>query len=148
MLKIDLDRILASNSLVYLFTFMPGLFFLIAVSIANPSISSCLIAKLQVAIPLDRFTVLFVLLFLSFVVGATFITFVSLIHRLVLRYAWCLWFWLKPFLWNRMLLPVLKHLLAVPAAVPNSPPPKPKPRWLFDLYRKAMHEVSPPNPAV
>jgi hypothetical protein len=147
MLKVDLDRILRPNALIYLLTFVPGLFFLAAVGVANPDLSSRLATRLQAAIPFGYYTTLFVALFLAFLIGATFVTLVSLIQHVVLGLAWHLWFSLKPFLYKHAVLPLLVRLLAGPPPAPNTPAPKPKPKWLLDLHRKMVDKVFPGNPA-
>jgi hypothetical protein len=135
-LNVDFKTI-PSSALSYLLTFMPGLFFLSAIAIGNPYLTSDLTARLLATIPFDHYAAIFValFLFLAFVTGATFITLVALIQYLPVRYVWRLWFRSKPFLCKRALLPILKHLMATP---------KPKPQWLINLHGRAMDTVFPP----
>lgn len=144
--RLDLSRLLLSNALIYVLTLLPGLFFLTAIAIGNPALASSLTTRLQTALPFGHYPTLFVVLFLAFLIGATFITFVGAILDLPLTYACRIWFHLKPALCKHVLVPRLQRLPGVPSPTPNSPPAKPKPKWLLDLYRKAVETADPPDP--
>lgn len=142
MRKVDFTRIIPSDGLSYVFTFIPGLFFLGAVGIANPKLGT-LVADVQSALPLGKYTAIFAFLFAAFVIGAAFITFVELIRYYIFRYAWSFWYLSKPLLCKHALLPILNRLLFVPPPAPYAPPPKAKPRWIQVLHRKATEEAFP-----
>jgi hypothetical protein len=151
MLKVDFTKIVAPNALVFVLTFMPGLFFIGALAIAKPGILSSLITPLQSALPFGSYAVVFGVLFAGFVIGAAFVTFVGLIRHFIFRCGWHFWYWLEPRLWKYVVLPICHRLLTVPLPGPNSPPPKPKPiwmrTWIHRVQRKAIDKTSPPNPA-
>jgi len=143
MLKVDFTRIIPSDALIYVFTFIPGLLFLGAVGIANPKLGG-LVAAVESALTLGKYTGIFAVLFAAFVIGAAFITFVGLIRHFILGYAWAFWYFSKPLLCKYALLPILNRLLFVPPPAPYAPPPKPKPRWIQELHRKATKEAFTP----
>lgn len=90
--RLDLSRLLLSNRLIYVLALLPGLFFLIAIAIGNPAVASSLTTRLQTALPFGHYATLFVGLFLAFLIGATFITFVGVIRDLPLTYACRIWY--------------------------------------------------------
>jgi hypothetical protein len=147
MLKVDFTKIVAPNALVFVLTFMPGLFFIGALAIAQPGILSSLIAPLQSALPFGNYAVVFGVLFAGFVIGAAFVTLVGWIRHFIFGYAWRFWYWLEPRLWKNIILPICQRLLAVPPPAPNSPPPRPKPIWIQRLHHEAISKSFPPNPA-
>lgn len=146
MIKIDISRALPVNALRYLVAFMPGLFFLFCVALGNPCLASHLIARLQVSIPLGQYATLFVAFFLAFVIGHTFINFVSLIQYL-LQKAYGPWLSLKATFRERALLPLLNRLVHPLPSKPNSPQPKPRPRWLFNLRSHTLQQIYSPVPS-
>jgi len=145
MLKIDIDKILPSNALIYLLTFVPGFFLQIAVAVARPDLASRIVAALEGMNAVVSYAGPLALLLIAFVTGATFISFVFVIQRSVVGNAWRLWFYLKPRICKHVFLPVLRRLLPAPRLDPGSPPPKPKWYWNWTgkLYRKTSDIVNP-----
>jgi hypothetical protein len=143
MLKVDIGKALPITAVRYLIALIPGFFFLICVGMGNPCLVERLAARLPLITWLGKPTILCVPIFLAFVIGATFMNLVGVI-RYILKWLYLPWLALKGIYRERALLPVLNYLLTTPLPQPNSPPAKPKPRWLLNLRARTIQQIYSP----
>ena len=125
-----LSSIIPPRTYTYLTAFIPGLFFQISLAFANPSYVSQLVARLHEALPLRPYMLLAIGLFLTFLIGNSFMLFVSILIQRLLAMVYKLWafVWIQFCKWP--ILPVSSWLLKSPRWN--------KRRWVPDLARYAQ----------
>jgi hypothetical protein len=144
MVKVDLSKFLPTSALRHLAALIPGLFFLISIALGNIQLAAQLSSELQFTFPFGQFALIFVALFLAFVIGSASINLVMLIQHLV-RIAYKPYFLLRSWIREEVFLPYLNRRLSVAPPQPNSPQPKPKPRWLFELRGRTFQRIHSPE---
>jgi len=83
MVNIDLSKVLPGKAYERLAAFIPGLFFLISVVLANPDFASGLAAKSERSFAFGRYGTVGLALFLAYVIGSGFILVDALIQYLL-----------------------------------------------------------------
>jgi hypothetical protein len=147
-LHLDLSKAIPPKTYLYFSAFMPGLFFVCSVLIANPDLAYRLALRSHEGFGFGRYFNLFVGLFFAFVVGNALMLFTSLV-----RYAIGRIYKIGLFVWEQgqvhILLPVLTrltHAWKVPSTTPANPSPTPMPRfvppkWVNALYIETFAKV-------
>lgn len=134
-LKIDLSNALPPRPYLYFSAFLPGLFFVVSVLLANPDIASQLTFASREGFGFGRYFTLFLCLFYAFVIGNGFMLFIALIQftmGYVYRSVWFLWEqWLK-----QVILPFLTRLTHVQ---PRGPSPTPAPPTVRSKFVNALY---------
>ncbi len=144
MVRIDLSKVLPISALRHLAALIPGFFFLFSIALGNAPLAAQLSVQLQSAFPFGQFALIFVALFLAFVVGSASINLVILIQHL-LQFAYKPYLLLRGWIREKVLLTYVNRLLNVAPPQPNSPPPKPKPRWLFNFRSRTIQRIYSPG---
>ena len=133
MIKVDIGNIVPVRAFAYLAAFIPGLFFIISLSLANPDLIRNLVDQEQSIYDFGGSTLVAIGLVIAFVIGTGFILWVRLIQRLF-GYL----YFLRTILWTLFckwpVLPVLRWLTGKPFWN--------KRRWvhllLHSIHRKAI----------
>jgi hypothetical protein len=140
-LHVDLSKTLPPTTYQYFSAFMPGLFFVLSVFLANPDLASQLAVRSHDGFGFGRYFTLFLGLFLAFVIGNALMLFVSLV-----QYAIRCAYRIGQFLWKRyqthILLPILMrvtHAWKILPATPVNPNPTRTPRWVLPKWVDTLY---------
>jgi hypothetical protein len=134
MVHIDLSNVLPSGAYDYLAAFVPGLFFVICVGLANPTFVSKIAANL-LHYPLSPYVNVVIALFIAFIIGNGFMMGVLLIQWLIGRLYEAA-FLLRQEVYERSLIPALGRY--VEKRVQKK---KPLP-WWFDRVQEHLQYYS------
>jgi len=160
-LHVDLSKTLPPKTYLYFSAFMPGLFFVCSVLLADPDLTYQLAVRSHNGFGFGRYFTAFLGLFLAFVIGNAFMLFASLVQY-AMRWAYRIGLVLWEQGQTRILLPILislTHAWRVPPATPANPNPTRVPRWsppkwVNELYMRTLTKVQriqnpkpPPTPA-
>lgn len=149
MLNLDLSKALPPKPYLYFSAFLPGLFFVLSVLLANPDLSRQLALRAHEAVGLGPYFSVFVGLFLAFVIGNALMMLASLIQSAVGRL-----YRIELYLWHlcqkHILLPFLTKIThwwkPAPSPTAENPHPVPTPRfkppiWVNQLYIWMLKKV-------
>lgn len=131
MIHIDLSNAIPARAYNYLAAFLPGLFFLVSLALANPACISKIAANVPVEFPLSEYIKLGIALFLAFVIGNGFMMAVTLIQRL-LGYIYMLGVLLRKLFYSWCVFPRTNRFMLKPLD-----PGKGKPLWAVKLHQRA-----------
>jgi hypothetical protein len=137
-----LSRVLPPKTYLYFSAFLPGLFFVFSVLLANPELASQLAARSHEGFGFGRYFTLVIGLFFGFVIGNALMLFTSLVQYAIrCIYRIVLFFWEQ--IQTHILLPVLMsltHTWKTPPATTANPNPTPIPRWIPPKWVNRLYE--------
>jgi hypothetical protein len=133
MIHIDLSNAVPARAYNYLAALLPGLFFEVSLTLANPAFVNKVVANVPEGFPLSQYVKLGMALFLAFVIGNGFMMWITLI-RWLLGGLYVLGSFLRKQFYSRLLLPVLSRFMRKPLKTGRS-----WPSWVVKLHRRASY---------
>jgi hypothetical protein len=132
MIHIDLSNAIPARAYNYIAAFLPGLFFVVSLTLGNPGFVSKVAANLTAIFPLNEYIKLGIALFLAFVIGNGFMMWITLIQWL-LGYIYTLGMLLRRVFYSRLVFPVVNKFISKPL----KPGHLGRPLWVVKLHQRA-----------
>lgn len=132
MIHIDLSNAIPAGAYNYIAAFLPGLFFVVSLTLANPGFVSKVAANLPAIFPLSEYVKLGIGLFLAFVIGNGFMMGITLIQWM-LGYIYRLAAFFRRLFYSWIVFPVVNKYISKPSKSGQGG----RPLWVVKLHQRA-----------